>query len=112
MHYTPPIGRGTSVTKPLTHLKKGTEVPAFTLEELQALRADKRATIRSMVDEVRVILSTIESERPYIRARVERANSMVDFVLLDRSMGLHNFEKASEMLEEALKLAKRAAKMR
>jgi len=27
-------------------------------------------------------------------------------------MGLHNFEKASEMLEEALKLAKRAAKMR
>jgi hypothetical protein len=37
---------------------------------------------------------------------------MVDFVLLDHSMGLHNFEKASEMLEGALKLAKRAAKMR
>ena len=98
--------------KPLPHLKKGIEVPTFTLEELQALRADKRATIRSMIDEVRAVLSTIESERPYVRARVERANSMVDFVLLDRSMGLHNFEKASEMLEEALILANRAAKMR
>ncbi len=59
-----------------------------------------------------LVLDTIESERPYIKARVERANSMVDFVLLDRSMGLHNFEKASEMLEGALKLSKRAGKMR
>ena len=97
---------------PLPHLTQGIELPAFTLEELRALRADKRATIRSLVDAVRAVLSTIESERPYIRSRVERANSMVDFVLLDRSMGLHNFEKASEMLEEALILAKRAAKSR
>ncbi len=98
--------------KPLPHLKKGIEVPAFTLEELKGLRADKRTSIRSSIDEIRMILSSIKSKNTSIMAQAERANSMVDFVLLDGSMGLHNFEKASAMLEEALKLAKQAAKMK
>ena len=88
---------------PLSHLKKGIEAPPFTLEELRSLRADKRATIRSMIEEVRVVLSTIKSERPYIRSRVESANAMIDFVLIDRSMGLHNFEKASEVPKYAIR---------
>ena len=98
--------------KALPHLKKGIEVPVFSLDELQALRADKRATIRSLVNEVRAVLRSIKSDRAYVKARVDRANSMVNFVLLDRSMGLHNSEKAETMLQEALKLANRAVKMK
>ena len=97
--------------EPLPHLTEGVEVPVFTLEELKALRADKRATIRSLIDEIRFVLSTNKSERRYVRARDERANAKVNFVLLDRSLGLHNIDKASAMLEEALALAERAAKM-
>ena len=98
--------------KALPHLKKGIEVPVFSLDELQALRADKQATIRSLVNEVRAVLRSIKSDRAYVKARVDRANSMVNFVLLDRSMGLHNSEKAETMLQEALKLANRAVKMK
>ncbi|MCH9053519.1 MAG: ammonia-forming cytochrome c nitrite reductase subunit c552 [Proteobacteria bacterium] len=98
--------------KALPHLKKGIEVPVFSLDELQALRADKRATIRSLVNEIRAVLRSIKSDRAYVKARVDRANSMVNFVLLDRSMGLHNSEKAETMLQEALKLANRAVKMK
>ena len=98
--------------KALPHIKKWVEVPVFSLDELQALRADKRATIRSLVDEVRTVLRGIESDRAYVKSRVDRANSMINFVLLDRSMGLHNSERAEEMLQEALKLANRTAKMK
>lgn len=98
--------------KPLPNVKQGVEVPVFSLDELQALRADKQATIRSMVEEIRTVLSGIESDRAYVKARVDRANSMVNFVLLDRSMGLHNTDKSIALLDEALDLAKRAAKMK
>lgn len=79
---------------------------------MQALRADKQATLRPMASEIRTVLSGIKSQRAYVKARADKANSMVNFVLLDRSMDLHNTEKAIALLEEALKLANRAAKMK
>ena len=98
--------------KALPHVKKGVEVPVFTIDELEALRAEKKAVIRSLVEEVRAVLRGIKSQRSYVRARIDRANSLVDFVLLDHSMGLHNSEKSERMLQGALELANRAAKLK
>lgn len=98
--------------KPLAHVKKGVEVPAYSLMDLKNLRTEKRKSVRAAIDEVRAVIKGIKSDDPAVKAKVQQANSLVDFVTLDGSMGLHNFEKATAKLDEALGLANSAADMK
>lgn len=98
--------------KALPHVKKDVQVPPFSLDDLASLQAEKKAAIRSAIGEIYMTLAGVKSNHADTKARVEKAKSLVNFVVLDGSMGLHNAEKATAMLDEALKLAKSAAAMK
>jgi formate-dependent nitrite reductase cytochrome c552 subunit len=95
----------------LPHVKKDVQVPPFSLDDLAYQQAEKKAAVRSAIGEVFAVLAKIRSTDAGAKERVERAKALVNFVMLDGSMGLHNSEKATAMLDEALKLAKSAAGM-
>lgn len=95
--------------KGLPHLKDGVEPPQFTGDDLIAIMADNKARIRGSIDEIQSYLAKVNEADDAARERAERAQSLVNFVVLDGSFGAHNSVKAIEMLDEALEHAKAAA---
>lgn len=96
----------------LPHVKKGIEVPPFSLDDLAYQQAEKKAAVRAAIGEVFAALAGVKLTDANAKALAEKAEAQVNFVILDGSMGLHNSEKATAMLDEALKLAKAAAVMK
>lgn len=97
---------------PLPNVKKGIISQPFSLDVLDVMLTNKQTTTRTMVDKVQAVLANIKSNRADVKALVEKANAKINFVLLDGSMGFHNTEKATALLQEALKLANQAAKIK
>lgn len=95
----------------LANVNEDAELLAFSLDDLDALLRGHQETTRAAIDEVQAVLASVTSEDPETAALVERAEAKINFVILDGSMGFHNAEKASAILEEALALSNKAAAM-
>lgn len=90
----------------------GAAAPAMDSDVLQAVVAQRRQETREGIDAVQKILAGIRSSKPEARALADQANAKIRFVLLDGSLGMHNQERAADLIAEARKLAERAARIK
>ncbi len=90
------------------------EVPQapYTNDELIDKTEETKAKVRAAMNAIHDVLSGWKPQSVKARALVDQANAKVSFVVLDGSQGLHNPKKALAILDEALQLAKEAARER
>jgi predicted CXXCH cytochrome family protein len=93
-------------------LASGVQSPPMDLAELDMMIRDRQAETRKGIEDVQKLLRAIKSGQPEATRLSNEANDKLSMVLLDGSMGLHNFERAMDLINEARRLADGAGLLR
>lgn len=93
-------------------MPSGEQTKTYTLDDMTDRAIQRAAYIRTSIGEAQQLLGSVKSKRPEVAALVDKANSKINFVLLDNSKGAHNYLRAKKLVEEANKLAAEAAGMK
>jgi predicted CXXCH cytochrome family protein len=91
-------------------LSSGVQAPPMDVDALDLILKQRQATIRDEIDAVEKLLAKASANGPSAMKLMEEARGKLNVVLLDGSLSFHNHEKAMAYIDEARKLAERAAK--
>jgi hypothetical protein len=81
-------------------------------EILMAVLAQRQDQTRKALTEVQATLARVKSKSAEATALRERANAKLGEVALDGSLGVHNLERSTRLIEDARQLAARASRLR
>lgn len=77
--------------------------------EVMIDRMNRRArTLQAGIDDTRGLMAKANRNKPAVAALLNEAQTKIDFVLLDNSKGMHNYQRAEQLVKEARALAERA----
>jgi predicted CXXCH cytochrome family protein len=93
---------------PAVTMPSGAKARSYSLDFMIKRMNERSADVRTGIDDAQAMLARVDLKKPGAAALVQEAKNKIDFVLMDNSKGVHNYERALELIEDAKSLAKRA----
>jgi predicted CXXCH cytochrome family protein len=93
---------------PAVTMPSGAKARSYSLDFMIKRMNERSTDVRTGIDEAQALLARVDLKKTGAPALVHDAKMKIDFVLMDNSKGVHNYERALELIEDAKSLAKRA----
>jgi predicted CXXCH cytochrome family protein len=89
-------------------IASGAQAPPMAAADLDFLITQQQAETRKGIEEVQIMLRSIRTAQPEATRLASEARAKLAMILLDGSMGFHNYARAIELITEAHELATQA----